>query len=120
LQPFSWPAAALFIATGGALTFYFRSEKQKMEAKKSMRGLISKTSLRLAAEQEAANQKVGRPKIGGPFSLLDQDGKPYTDRDLLGSFSLVYVRAWPAYLSLTDDWPVWVYQLPGYLPGGAR
>ena len=30
------------------------------------------------------------PTIGGPFSLLDQDGKAVTERDLLGKWSLVY------------------------------
>ena len=28
--------------------------------------------------------------IGGPFALVDQHGKPFTDRDLKGRYSLVY------------------------------
>jgi hypothetical protein len=28
--------------------------------------------------------------IGGPFELIDQDGKPFTDKDLLGRFALLY------------------------------
>lgn len=33
---------------------------------------------------------VGRPKVGGPFSLIDHNGKPFTEKDLLGKYSLVY------------------------------
>lgn len=33
---------------------------------------------------------VGKAAVGGPFSLIDQDGKPFSDRDLLGEFSLMY------------------------------
>ena len=36
-----------------------------------------------------ANKAVGKPKLGGPFSLVDQNGKPFTDADLLGRYSLV-------------------------------
>ena len=37
----------------------------------------------------------GRPpldgvKIGGPFALIDQDGKPRTDRDFAGRYRIVY------------------------------
>ena len=33
---------------------------------------------------------VGKAAIGGPFELLDQEGKPFTDKDLRGRFSLLY------------------------------
>ena len=33
---------------------------------------------------------VGRPLVGGPFSLIDHDGKPFTDANLRGRYSLVY------------------------------
>lgn len=32
----------------------------------------------------------GRPKVGGPFTLTDQDGKEFTERNLLGKWSLIY------------------------------
>ena len=44
-----------------------------------------------AKGQETAAQKVGRPKIGGPFKLTTQYGTEFTEQDLLGKFSLVYV-----------------------------
>lgn len=40
--------------------------------------------------QELENKSVGRPQIGGPFTLLDQTGKEFTDKDLLGKWSLIY------------------------------
>ena len=80
-------------------------------------------------QQETAAQKVGRPKIGGPFELVDQDGKPFTEQGLLGKWSLVYVSAtWRAVIlhiigltgSLTfgTGCPVWIHKLPGHLPRG--
>jgi len=53
---------------------YFRSEKARMERKR-------------VAE---AAKGVGRPKVGGPFELTDQDGKPFTDENLRGKYALVY------------------------------
>ena len=75
------------------------NEKKKIETKKSQ--LIASRSLQDAlraeltfifAEQEVAAQKVGRPKIGGPFKLTSQNGTEFTEQDLLGKFSLVYVN----------------------------
>ena len=33
---------------------------------------------------------VGKAAIGGPFKLLNQDGKVVTDRDFLGNWNLLY------------------------------
>ena len=33
---------------------------------------------------------VGSAMVGGPFQLLDHDGKPFSDRDLRGSWALLY------------------------------
>ena len=43
--------------------------------------------------EEAANQKVGRPDIGGPFVLDALDGSRFTEKDLLGRFTMLYVRS---------------------------
>lgn len=40
-----------------------------------------------AVAHEAA---VGKPMIGGPFELIDQEGRPFSDRDLRGRWSLLY------------------------------
>ncbi|EFP91782.1 uncharacterized protein PGTG_17782 [Puccinia graminis f. sp. tritici CRL 75-36-700-3] len=67
---------ALFIATGVGIYFYFKNEKLRVEEKK---------------REERASKSVGKVKIGGPFELVNaQDGKPFTEKDLLGKFSLIY------------------------------
>ncbi|GAA5929782.1 hypothetical protein JCM10213_002783 [Rhodosporidiobolus nylandii] len=73
--PFTLKAGALFVATGLGLWYYFDSEKKKIAEKKRM---------------ENAEARVGRPNIGGPFVLTDQDGKEFSDKDLLGKWSMVY------------------------------
>jgi len=43
--------------------------------------------------QEVMNQSqqvVGKASVGGPFSLTNQDGKPFTDVDLHGEFAVLY------------------------------
>lgn len=74
-QPFNVPAALLFIATGVGLYYYFQHEKRKIDERRM---------------QQMQEQSVGRPMIGGPFSLVSSTGHPITDEDLLGSFSLIY------------------------------
>ncbi|KAK3330534.1 SCO1/SenC-domain-containing protein [Apodospora peruviana] len=72
--PFSWKAGGLFVLTGAGLLWYFEQEKERMHRKR-------------IAE---ASKGVGRPKVGGSFDLITQDGKPFTDNDLKGRYSLVY------------------------------
>jgi protein SCO1/2 len=36
-----------------------------------------------------AAKGVGKPKVGGPFELVDQNGKPFSDRDMKGKYGLV-------------------------------
>ena len=37
-----------------------------------------------------ATKGIGKPKVGGPFQLIDHHGRPFTDQDLRGKYSLVY------------------------------
>lgn len=32
---------------------------------------------------------IGKPKVGGPFQLVDQNGNPFSNADMLGKYSLV-------------------------------
>ncbi|PLW20394.1 hypothetical protein PCANC_12797 [Puccinia coronata f. sp. avenae] len=67
---------ALFIATGVGIYVYFKNEKLKVEEKK---------------REERASKSVGKVKIGGPFQLINaHNGQPFTEKDLLGKFSLIY------------------------------
>ncbi len=36
-----------------------------------------------------AAKGIGRPKVGGQFELVDQDGRTFTDRDMRGKYALV-------------------------------
>ncbi|KAK4495197.1 hypothetical protein PRZ48_013524 [Zasmidium cellare] len=74
LGPFSWQAGILFLLAGAGLTLYFRYEKARM------------TRLRIAE----ANKGIGKPLVGGPFTLTDMHGHTFTDADLKGKYSLVY------------------------------
>lgn len=38
----------------------------------------------------AVPKSVGKAAIGGPFTLVDQSGKKFTDKDLLGQWALLY------------------------------
>jgi len=58
---------------------YFENEKKRMQRKR-------------IAE---ATKGVGRPKVGGPFELIDQNGNTMTDKDLKGRYSLVRVAGIP-------------------------
>lgn len=41
-------------------------------------------------EKELADKQVGRPHVGGAFSLSTHENKPFTDKDLLGKWNLIY------------------------------
>jgi protein SCO1 len=33
---------------------------------------------------------VGKPNLGGPWTLVDMHGEPKTDKDYLGQYALLY------------------------------
>ncbi|KAF8164814.1 h-sco1 [Crassisporium funariophilum] len=72
---FTPTSAALFIVAGIGLAVYFRYEKKRLAEER---------------EKERGMKSFGRPSIGGPFSLTTHDGKPFTEENLLGKWSLVY------------------------------
>jgi len=67
-------SAALFIATGGAMVLYFQYEKARLERKRIVE----------------MSKGYGKPKVGGPFKLRDLNGKEFTEKDLLGKYTLIY------------------------------
>ncbi|KAH7079334.1 SCO1/SenC-domain-containing protein [Paraphoma chrysanthemicola] len=72
--PFNLTAALLFIASGGGLWAYFTYEKERVARK------------RIADQTKG----IGKPKVGGPFQLIDQEGNVFSSDDMLGKYSLVY------------------------------
>lgn len=66
--------------------WYFEYEKTRMHRKR-------------VAE---AAKGVGRPKVGGSFELIDQDGKPFSSEMMKGKYSLVSAVSGIAHLVLLD------------------
>lgn len=73
LGPFSWKSGLLFVGTCAGLMWYFEHEKGRMQRKR-------------IAE---ASKGIGRPKVGGPFELVDQNGNLFTSEMMKGKHSLV-------------------------------
>jgi len=63
------------LISGVGLIVYFRYEKDRMERK------------RIAEHSKG----MGKPKVGGQFELVDHNGRPFTDANLKGKYSLVSV-----------------------------
>ena len=43
-----------------------------------------------ACSSQGAEPPLKGARVGGPFSLVDQDGRPVTDRDFAGKYRIVY------------------------------
>ena len=44
----------------------------------------------IAGYQKSTTSSISGTDIGGPFTLIDQYGKPFTQQNLMGHYSLVY------------------------------
>ncbi|PHH61028.1 hypothetical protein CDD81_850 [Ophiocordyceps australis] len=72
--PFSWKAGLVFVVTCAALVWYFDHEKKRMERKR-------------IAE---ATKGIGKPQVGGAFTLMDHNGQTFTSDMMKGRHALVY------------------------------
>ncbi|KAF9166330.1 Cu-binding protein [Mortierella sp. AD010] len=75
----SWKTLAVFSLTGAGLLYYFRQEKKRVE-------VLREEEARLARESIS----YGKPKIGGPFSLINHYGMRTTNEDFKGRYMLIY------------------------------
>jgi protein SCO1 len=82
-------SAALFLATGGAMILYFQYEKARLERKRIVE----------------MSKGYGKPKVGGPFKLQDLSGIEFTEKDLLGKYSLVGT-IWAEASPLSLSWSI--------------
>ncbi|KAF8394900.1 hypothetical protein HHK36_018838 [Tetracentron sinense] len=77
--PVSWLSFLLLISSGAGLVFYYDKEKkQHIE------------EINNASTAVKQGPSVGKAAIGGPFSLINHDGKSVSDRDFLGKWTLIY------------------------------
>lgn len=80
-----------------------------------------------------AAKGVGRPKVGGPFQMVDQDGKLFTEQNLKGKYALVSNTldrristqlVWYGLvcrkLTLLFTGLFWFHPLSRHMPGGTR
>ncbi|PSS23833.1 Protein SCO1 1 like [Actinidia chinensis var. chinensis] len=77
--PVSWLSFLLLFATGGGVVFYYDQKK-----KRHIEGINS------ASTAVKEGPSVGKAAIGGPFNLIDHNGKAVTDRDFRGKWSVIY------------------------------
>jgi protein SCO1/2 len=66
-------AGIVFIIVGVGLVIFFQEERARVERK------------RIAESTKG----IGKPKVGGPFNLIDQDGRPFTHEDMKDKYALV-------------------------------
>lgn len=74
IEYLTWKSLVLFVGVGLSLTYLFQNEKEKLKLRK----------------EAEANRGVGKPLVGGPFNLITHEGKPFTEKDLLGKWSIIY------------------------------
>ncbi|CAM9267800.1 unnamed protein product, partial [Heterosigma akashiwo] len=71
--PVTFASLGLMAIGGLSVAYYYEEEKQRKQ------------------EQAVSQVKsVGKPALGGPWTLVDQDGFPRTDNDFLGQWVLLY------------------------------
>ncbi|XP_039177881.1 protein SCO1 homolog, mitochondrial isoform X1 [Crotalus tigris] len=72
--PVTWKSLAVTVVIGGGMLGLLKYLKKKKEA---------------ALERESI-RSIGKPLLGGPFSLVDHHGQSKSDRDYLGQWVLIY------------------------------
>ncbi|XP_053148597.1 protein SCO1 homolog, mitochondrial isoform X2 [Hemicordylus capensis] len=72
--PVTWKTLAITCVVGGgllgAMKFFKKEKEEKLEKERK--------------------RTLGKPLLGGPFSLIDHQGQPKSDRDYLGQWVLLY------------------------------
>ncbi|CAN8260005.1 unnamed protein product [Cochlearia groenlandica] len=77
--PVSWMSFFLLFATGAGLVYYYDGEKKRH---------IEDINTNSKAVKEGPS--AGKAAIGGPFSLIRDDGKRITEKDLMGKWTILY------------------------------
>ncbi|KAI7730509.1 hypothetical protein M8C21_028831 [Ambrosia artemisiifolia] len=77
--PISWLSFLLLVATGAGVVFYYDQEK-----KRHIEDINASSS---AVKQ---GPSAGKAAIGGPFNLIDHNGRSVTENDFKGKWTLIY------------------------------
>lgn len=101
----SWTSLALVVLTGGGLVAYYNNEKQKRVEgtgtpllsvpslacdPRHVHSLISRHVATAALSHNLQQKTAGKAAVGGPWKLVDQDGRPFSNDHLKGGFALLY------------------------------
>lgn len=73
----SWKSILILLGVGGAFTYYFTLQKEKLKLQK----------------EADSKRGIGKPHIGGEFDLIDTNNQRFTHENLLNDnkvFSIVY------------------------------
>ncbi|XP_071722845.1 protein SCO1 homolog 1, mitochondrial-like [Rutidosis leptorrhynchoides] len=77
--PISWLSFLLLVATGAGVVFYYDQEKKRH---------IEEINTSSTAVKQGPS--AGKAAIGGPFKLVDHNGKSVTENDFKGKWTLIY------------------------------
>ncbi|KAF3586688.1 hypothetical protein F2Q69_00032144 [Brassica cretica] len=96
--PVSWMSFFLLFATGAGLVYYYdREKKRHIEGTLLMLNVHMPWSLSSVKLTDLVSDKLdmegpsaGKAAIGGPFSLIRDDGKRITEKDLMGKWTILY------------------------------
>ncbi|CAN8270013.1 unnamed protein product [Cochlearia groenlandica] len=77
--PVSWMSFFLLFATGAGLVYYYEGQKKRH---------IEDINNNSKAVKEGPS--AGKAAIGGPFTLIRDDGKRVTEKDLMGKWTILY------------------------------
>lgn len=87
--PGAAPARLLSSAVQGSGASRWRGPVTWVSAGVTITGLYSLYQYQYQ-KQLTRQKSVGKPELGGPFTLMDIDGKPVSNTDLLGQWVLIY------------------------------
>ncbi|XP_076904853.1 protein SCO1 homolog 1, mitochondrial-like [Bidens hawaiensis] len=77
--PISWLSFLLLIVTGAGVVFYYDQEKKRHIEEINTASTVVKQG-----------PSAGKAAIGGPFNLVDDNGKSVTEKDFKGKWTLIY------------------------------
>lgn len=77
--PISWLSFLLLVATGAGVILYYDQEKKRH---------IEDINTSSTAVKQGPS--AGKAAIGGPFNLVDHNGKSVTENDFKGKWTLIY------------------------------
>ncbi|XP_031486741.1 protein SCO1 homolog 1, mitochondrial [Nymphaea colorata] len=77
--PISWLSFLLLALTGAGLVYYYDKEKKRHIEE-----------LKAASITVKQGPSIGKAAIGGPFKLVNHEGKSVTEKDFMGKWTVIY------------------------------